>query len=464
MSNDLLDHAERLFPPPERAFDRLARRRDRKRRNQRIGAAVLALVIAVAAIGGAIHAFRNAVRQRPATGGVITPGNVGSLHVIGSGRVGGHPISVKVSGGLVYVVSRGSSHTLTAFSATCTSDCHPVWVADARVNPVGWAQTAEGMVYVAADDLYAFSSSCGSGGSTCQPTWVGRLPGPTPAGPVVSGDAVYAVSDGRLYSFPTSCAQEGGECHFSWVSVLPPIPLSWLSNRPVVIDDMVYLFSDPGTYVAFPTDCGSNGSTCRPLEGAPTPPPPIFYPKVVAEGKVFVGTDLLRAFPAGCADHPHLGQPGNTACEPLWTSSAANSSRLGLFAPGNGVLFVMQRHGGCCGNYPGPRGGILAFPSDCGTGDATCDPVWTWGTAQNSGPHVSITSLAEASDRLYAAAGNGDLYVFALGSAAAERSSAPAPNASNTGTIAFYVGLLAVAAILLLMRARRRRSQLAPRR
>ncbi len=51
---------------PSYSFVDLARRRDRKQRNRRIGTAVLALVLAAVAIGGAVRAFRGAEAPRPA--------------------------------------------------------------------------------------------------------------------------------------------------------------------------------------------------------------------------------------------------------------------------------------------------------------------------------------------------------------------------------------------------------------
>ena len=45
---DLFERAAQRFAPPERSFDRLVRRRDRKRRNQRIAAGAVGIVIAMA--------------------------------------------------------------------------------------------------------------------------------------------------------------------------------------------------------------------------------------------------------------------------------------------------------------------------------------------------------------------------------------------------------------------------------
>src|SRR4029450_7868746 len=55
----LLERESRRFIQPDGAFERLLRRRDRKRRNQRIRAGVLGIAIAVAVGWWGIHAVRS---------------------------------------------------------------------------------------------------------------------------------------------------------------------------------------------------------------------------------------------------------------------------------------------------------------------------------------------------------------------------------------------------------------------
>ena len=54
---DLFEQAVRRFPPPERSLERLVARRDRKQRNKRITAGVVALIVALAGIGTVVRAF-----------------------------------------------------------------------------------------------------------------------------------------------------------------------------------------------------------------------------------------------------------------------------------------------------------------------------------------------------------------------------------------------------------------------
>jgi len=69
-----LQQARRALRPPEDAYERLLRRRDRKRRNGRIGAGVLGLVIASGGLLAAVSVFTNAGEQtRPASSCVPIP-------------------------------------------------------------------------------------------------------------------------------------------------------------------------------------------------------------------------------------------------------------------------------------------------------------------------------------------------------------------------------------------------------
>src|SRR5919201_1258667 len=94
-------------PVPQPAFDRLMRRRARKQRNQRIATAVFALILAAAAIGGAIRMLGNAERQVPTNR--ITKQNVGGLREAWSADTHGQPTALSASDGLVYVSTRGTN-------------------------------------------------------------------------------------------------------------------------------------------------------------------------------------------------------------------------------------------------------------------------------------------------------------------------------------------------------------------
>jgi hypothetical protein len=71
--NDLredLRRAGRSVAPPEDSYERLLLRRDRRRRNERLTAGILAMAVAIAGIGGALFALRSTggERTRPGEG------------------------------------------------------------------------------------------------------------------------------------------------------------------------------------------------------------------------------------------------------------------------------------------------------------------------------------------------------------------------------------------------------------
>ena len=77
--HDLFERAVERFAPPDRSFERLVSRRDRKHRNQRITAGVVAAIVALAGVGTVLKAFdggpRTPVSPSPsplATNGDIT--------------------------------------------------------------------------------------------------------------------------------------------------------------------------------------------------------------------------------------------------------------------------------------------------------------------------------------------------------------------------------------------------------
>jgi hypothetical protein len=110
----------------------------------------------------------------------------------------------------------------------------------------------------------------------------------------------------------------------------------------------------------------------------------------------------------------------------------------------DGVLFVPQI-----------GGGIYAFPTDCGTDNAACAPLWTWGTGKDGNASVRVGSVTVTDGRVFAASKQGDLFVFALPAATSVSAS------KNSGGVSAGVGLAAMvglAGILFLLARRRARS------
>src|SRR4051812_14950379 len=96
--HDVLDRLSPYFPAPERSLERFHRRRERKRRDQRIASAALALVLATAVLLGLVRLLGPPQKAVPADTPTPTPGVPSLVHSLPA------PIAFS-SGGTVYVMS-----------------------------------------------------------------------------------------------------------------------------------------------------------------------------------------------------------------------------------------------------------------------------------------------------------------------------------------------------------------------
>jgi outer membrane protein assembly factor BamB len=383
---ELLEDRRRAHRPEDGAFDRLARRRARSQRNQRIAAAVVVLIVLAGAAWGAI-ALRESTRPRPA-GPPVSSLNVSKLRLAWSGSIGGLA---------------------------------------APATPVA----GNGVIYVAADRLYTFSSACH--GTRCGPSSVWAPPQwPTVSRPAVASDLVF-VSAGSLYALPAECLVEPGPCEPAWMAPRRSGDMTGYS-APAVAGGVVYVNSSLGPY-GFPVNCGSGGRECSPVWHGVEPGG--FSSPAIEGGRVFVnGQERLSAYPVAC-------QPDPLVCRPLW--STPHGGALSSPVVGDGMVFVhheastlyafrqdCRSDGGTCaqswswsgpfdGNpsdgavsrgmvyIAGPDGRLFAFLSDCGGQEGTCDPLWSVSSqasprfvAQASAPVVADDLVFVYRDRLSA--------------------------------------------------------------
>jgi hypothetical protein len=381
----LLERAQSRFPAPDRVMDRLLDRRDRKRRNRRIVSAVVALLIAAAAVGGLLSTFRGAGERRPASNqSFITPGTVGDLraawvgvtpHTVGSDP--GIALPPVVSGNRVYVDSKG--FFVYAFSTTCASGgklCEPEWISGGSAHRAGgisptngiggrvvWPPAAtEEQLYQSAVDqaVLAYPASCGSGATTCKPVWTGEFKG-VPSSPVISGGVVYVFAGGTLYAFPEACAPKGSACPSLWTGPTPQQG-SHQPSHVVAAGGVVYVTVGRGVY-AFSASCAR--SSCPPLWHAEQPNGVDSFTPVVGGGELFVAGSSregssLTAYPTSCSG----------TCQPSWTwLRGGGSDRSSAPVYADGTVYVTE----------GPSQGkslILAFSSTCRTDGRTCAPEW----------------------------------------------------------------------------------------
>src|SRR5262245_37498410 len=122
------------FSTADLRLEEVYRRGARKRRNERIGAIVLALVIALASTAAILNTIRGSRGPMPESPS-ITPGNVGQLQEQWSGQTGGLAPTPVITDGVVVTETR-SGHVV-AFADHCATDdgaCSPMWTA--KMDPM----------------------------------------------------------------------------------------------------------------------------------------------------------------------------------------------------------------------------------------------------------------------------------------------------------------------------------------
>jgi outer membrane protein assembly factor BamB len=486
---DVIERLEPLFPAPENALEGCLRLRDRRRRNQRIGAIAVAAIITAALVVSLVSSVDRS-KKRPADTGPITPTNVSDLQLSWTAKTDADPRpdlglqSLAQGDGSLYVVT-GAHAEISAFSIDCAVDgggCGPTWTGRLRMPagacgpircvgamPIGPAVT-DGLVLVGSlHRLTAFPADCVG---ACRPAWVGRTDAIAHQA-VVADDIVYVgTGGGHLYAFPVACERR---CEPLWVSERQPTSLRVLG----VVDGIVYADTDefwgsatpdpPGYAMgyAFPADC-SRG--CRPLWTTRLNWTGGGVSLTASGDMVYVGGSAdrgrrtLSAYRAACGIDDRCRSwtatlPSSAAdilidddvlivtvpdadqvrafplgcairCRPLW--SATIPGVHGRPVAASGLVFLPS------------ASGVSAVASDCGTGGATCGPAQV---TRNDAAGVSV-----AEGRLFVRSSNGRVYGF-IPRATGET------GARGEGDVAPPVAVLLAAALvgsIALIRSRRR--------
>jgi Tol biopolymer transport system component len=117
---DLFERAVQRFAPAEDSFERLLDRRDRKRRNKRVTAGVVALLLAVLVIGAALRAI-DVSRTAPATPNPLPPlMSNGDISFVGSNLI---DFSDQLSDfGILFAVDPAGGHPRKLLDTECPSD------------------------------------------------------------------------------------------------------------------------------------------------------------------------------------------------------------------------------------------------------------------------------------------------------------------------------------------------------
>ena len=222
-----------------------------------------------------------------------------------------------VNAGVVYVVAEGST-TLTngvyAFSQSCGTGgatCTPLWIGAGGFSNGGYylpemsLSVGGGRIYARlGSDLKSFAVGCGTGGAICMP--LSSVTGSaTGTSPVFANNYVYSLESSGLAVRRASCLA----CSPAWIGSLPGTGY----RTATVAGSRIYVVQDSSLYV-FDSSCGA--STCSPTWSTTVRGGGALYPPTVANGVVYVpGSDDVVAYPTSCW----------TGCPPLWTAGSGGT-------------------------------------------------------------------------------------------------------------------------------------------
>jgi nitrite reductase/ring-hydroxylating ferredoxin subunit len=398
-------------------LEEMYRRRDRKRRNEKIGAIVLALIIAIASTAAILSTIGGSRGPQPASP-TITPGNASTLQLRWTAALGEAGPAPVVADGVV--VGETRSGQILAFPDRCAGDggaCAPLWRAsidrmDAETDRADrtitwWPRTpgnpgegnvaaftaADGVVYAASKTgkIYAFDVHCGVNGQTCLPMWTGQVvhgdqPPVSTAPPTVENGFVLAGGENGTFAFHVGCGAGGASCTPAWH--IPQVGFfrvqgnflygtSW-SPGTGRTNERAYAFDATTGKMIWHSDevsCCSNDST------------PAQYGDTVY---VNFGREI-DAFPVDCRG----------SCRPIWTAPIIDRFSSPPVVTGNVVAVTVATDGS--------TGGVLSWPVDCATGGRTCHEQHR---AQGFSELTSVGPQAFG-DRLYTESLRGEgTYVF----------------------------------------------------
>jgi hypothetical protein len=302
---------------------------------------------------------------------VLKPANVSRLDIAWTGRLaasGG--ASVAVARGVVVAVGSGGKFAgrVWAFATDCGvggAVCRPLWIGRMPAGIGGAPAIAKGIVYVGSGDgtVSAFRLRCRTDGGTCAPVWTGQAGGTIGGSPAVAGGLVVVPFDAGADSsgvaaFRTGCATDGGTCRPAWTGRTPH--WTWGSS-PAIADNFVYIGAYDGTLSAFRIAACERFGRCRPAWTGATGDSINGSAPTVVDGVVYIssyGWDWdakLWAFPARCPTR---------SCGPLWKGPLAGYGWTTPAVVGKRVYVGTQ------------NAGLYVYRVGCGSGGATCAPLW----------------------------------------------------------------------------------------
>src|SRR5438132_5719617 len=269
-----------------------------------------------------------------------------------------------VSGGDAYVGSGDQNlYVFDAFGCGQQTVCPALWTGATGGYIDSTPAVGSNLVLVASTDakLYAFPAQ-GCGQATCQPVWTATTGFAIHASPTVAGKFVYLVSGDGLLHVYRAAGCGSSTCQDVWTGTLNGlIPTG---SSAAVSGGMVFVGAGDSVLAFDSRGCGQ--AQCSPLWATPTGGN-VFSSPAVAAGVVYAGSE----------DHSLYALDAATGAV-LWTAPTGDVIEASP-AVRNGLVYV--------GSFDG---GVYAFHAN-GCGQATCSPVWDYGT---QGPIFSSPAVA----------------------------------------------------------------------
>jgi hypothetical protein len=349
-------------------YERLLRRHDRRRRNRRIGSALLAIAIAAATIGYAIDVLHRETERIPMDR--ITSRNVARLGLVWTASAeasSGAPGSPTLRNGIVYVdVGAGEgSGGIMGFPLSCAAtngSCLPAWSADVPHELTGIAvdeqnlYVGEGLTVSTTPSptsdhyrLEVFRRSCGS--NPCRPIWTTKTVRAEVEPIEFVGGRLYVRLGRWLQAYRSSCGHATCEPVWTARGVGPP---TLVDGRAIVSTRSGLAMFSSACWMAHGPACPQIGKADTDVSGDAT----MLRPPLVVDGRVFLGAaGGIQAFPQSCRG----------SCRPLWHATVPRGSG---FEPvvADGMLLAAAEGGS----------ELFAFHVDCpdAQADRTCAPAW----------------------------------------------------------------------------------------
>lgn len=373
----LFERSSEKFPDPFLSLDDVVLRRDERRRNQRVQAAIVAILVILAAIVGPIWYLSRLDRSVPADR--INKDNVGTLEIAWKApEEPGNP--TPTANGFI-ISTRQSPMSPDGVVYVYTLPCQPVdGVCEPSTTiPRGFNNNFDDPLLVTDSGWYggtqggiqAFSPTCET--EPCGVAWTGRTPGYVdmtkhPAStnlterlvPVQTFDGlVFAMAQhsGKLFAFSESCAQPYCDAVWSASGFGTPIQIGTtqvaLRTRDGVAVYEAACFRTRGPRTHGPRACTPDlTGTVPSVANIATLSPPL-----IAGGSVVVsGRNELAAFASSCSGR----------CSPIWSAKVEGGLTFDPILDGNQVVTVEDQ---------GTR--ISAYDVGCTPQRGACAPAWS---------------------------------------------------------------------------------------